>query len=104
MSETKALWRAPLSRMLRQNCKIDLRHQYESETGRTVQAVIDVIEGRYGGDPAKMPYVVNKEAFARTRLIISIRLSRLDGSAMFGCPCGRTCQGQRHRRPVCCGR
>jgi lactate dehydrogenase-like 2-hydroxyacid dehydrogenase len=30
--------------------------------GRTVQAVIDVIE-RYDGDPAKMPYVVNKEAF-----------------------------------------
>ncbi|HET9531655.1 MAG TPA: D-glycerate dehydrogenase [Blastocatellia bacterium] len=29
--------------------------------GRTAQAVIDVIEGRYGGDPAKMPYVVNKE-------------------------------------------
>ena len=31
--------------------------------GRTVQAVIDVLEGRYDGDPAKMPYVVNKEAF-----------------------------------------
>jgi glyoxylate reductase len=31
--------------------------------GRTVQAVIDVIEGRYGGDPAKIPWVVNKEAF-----------------------------------------
>lgn len=31
--------------------------------GRTVQAVIDVIEGNYDGDPAKMPYVVNKEAF-----------------------------------------
>jgi glyoxylate reductase len=31
--------------------------------GRTVQAVIDVLEGRYGGDPKKMPYVVNKEAF-----------------------------------------
>lgn len=31
--------------------------------GRTVQAVIDVIEARYDGDPAKMPYVVNKEAF-----------------------------------------
>jgi glyoxylate reductase len=31
--------------------------------GRAVQAVIDVIEGRYDGDPAKMPYVVNKEAF-----------------------------------------
>jgi hypothetical protein len=25
--------------------------------------VIDVLEGNYGGDPAKMPYVVNKEAF-----------------------------------------
>src|SRR5438477_5212759 len=32
--------------------------------GRTAQAVIDVLEGNYGGDPAKMPYVVNKEAFA----------------------------------------
>jgi glyoxylate reductase len=31
--------------------------------GRTVQAVIDVLEGAYGGDPKKMPYVVNKEAF-----------------------------------------
>jgi glyoxylate reductase len=31
--------------------------------GRCVQAVIDVIEGRYAGDIAKMPYVVNKEAF-----------------------------------------
>ncbi|MEK6410255.1 MAG: D-glycerate dehydrogenase [Acidobacteriota bacterium] len=31
--------------------------------GRTVQAVIDVIEERYDGDPSKMPYVVNKEAF-----------------------------------------
>ena len=32
--------------------------------GRCVQGVIDVLEGRYGGDPAKMPYVVNKEAFS----------------------------------------
>ena len=32
--------------------------------GRTAQAVIDVLEGNYGGDPTKMPYVVNKEAFA----------------------------------------
>ncbi len=31
--------------------------------GRTAQAVIDVLEGNYGGDPRKMPYVVNKEAF-----------------------------------------
>jgi glyoxylate reductase len=31
--------------------------------GRTVQAVIDVLEKRYDGDPKKMPYVVNKEAF-----------------------------------------
>jgi len=31
--------------------------------GRTVQALIDVLEKRYGGDPAKMPYVVNREAF-----------------------------------------
>jgi glyoxylate reductase len=32
--------------------------------GRVVQGLIDVLEGNYGGDPAKMPYVVNKEAFA----------------------------------------
>ena len=32
--------------------------------GRCVQAVIDVIDGNNGGDPAKMPYVVNKEAFS----------------------------------------
>jgi len=31
--------------------------------GRCVQALIDVLEGNYGGDPKKMPYVVNKEAF-----------------------------------------
>jgi lactate dehydrogenase-like 2-hydroxyacid dehydrogenase len=31
--------------------------------GRTVQAVIDVLEQRYDGDPRKMPYIVNKEAF-----------------------------------------
>jgi lactate dehydrogenase-like 2-hydroxyacid dehydrogenase len=33
--------------------------------GRTVQGLIDVLEGNYDGDPAKMPYVVNKEAFAK---------------------------------------
>src|SRR5262249_51192271 len=32
--------------------------------GRTAQALIDVLEGNYGGDVTKMPYVVNKEAFA----------------------------------------
>ena len=31
--------------------------------GRTAQAVIDVLDGNYGGDLTKMPYVVNKEAF-----------------------------------------
>lgn len=31
--------------------------------GRTVQAVIDVLEHRYDGDPKRMPFVVNKEAF-----------------------------------------
>ena len=31
--------------------------------GRCVQAVIDVLEGNYDGNPAAMPYVVNKEAF-----------------------------------------
>jgi len=32
--------------------------------GRCVQGLIDVLESNYGGDVAKMPYVVNKEAFA----------------------------------------
>jgi glyoxylate reductase len=31
--------------------------------GRTVQAVIDILEKRYDGNAKKMPYVVNKEAF-----------------------------------------
>ena len=31
--------------------------------GRCAQALIDVLEGNYGGDLTKMPYVVNKEAF-----------------------------------------
>lgn len=32
--------------------------------GRCVQGVIDVLEKNYGGDPSRMPYVVNKEAFS----------------------------------------
>src|ERR1700678_772143 len=32
--------------------------------GRCVQGLIDVLESNYGGDVAKMPYVVKKEAFA----------------------------------------
>jgi hypothetical protein len=31
--------------------------------GRCAQGLIDVLEGNYGGDLTKMPYVVNKEAF-----------------------------------------
>src|SRR5579863_4634733 len=31
--------------------------------GRAVQGLMDVLEGNYGGDITKMPYVVNKEAF-----------------------------------------
>lgn len=31
--------------------------------GRCVQGVLDVLQGRYDGDPRRMPYVVNKEAF-----------------------------------------
>src|SRR5262249_15603904 len=31
--------------------------------GRCVQGLIDVLEQNYGGDPSKMPYIVNKEAF-----------------------------------------
>jgi glyoxylate reductase len=33
--------------------------------GRTVQGLIDVLEANYGGDLTKMPYVVNKEVFAK---------------------------------------
>jgi glyoxylate reductase len=33
--------------------------------GRCVQGLIDVLEGNYGGNITKMPYVVNKEAFAK---------------------------------------
>jgi len=33
--------------------------------GRCVQGLIDVLEGNYDGDFTKMPYVVNKEAFAK---------------------------------------
>lgn len=33
--------------------------------GRCVQAVIDVLEGNYGGDPARMPYVVRQWLQAR---------------------------------------
>ncbi len=31
--------------------------------GRCAQGLIDVLEGNYGGDPSKMPFVVNKEVF-----------------------------------------
>ncbi len=31
--------------------------------GRCVQGLIDVLENHYNGDPTKMPFVVNKEAF-----------------------------------------
>lgn len=33
--------------------------------GRCVQGLIDVLERNYDGDPTKMPYVVNKEAFSK---------------------------------------
>ncbi|MGO8986797.1 MAG: 2-hydroxyacid dehydrogenase [Terriglobales bacterium] len=33
--------------------------------GRCVQGLLDVLEGHYGGDITKMPYVVNKEAFGK---------------------------------------
>jgi D-3-phosphoglycerate dehydrogenase len=31
--------------------------------GRCAQAVIDALDGNHAGDPKRMPYVVNKEAF-----------------------------------------
>jgi hypothetical protein len=31
--------------------------------GRCVQGLLDVLEGNYGGDKTRMPYVVNKEAW-----------------------------------------
>jgi len=33
--------------------------------GRCVRGLMDVLEGNYGGDFTKMPYVVNKEAFGK---------------------------------------
>jgi glyoxylate reductase len=33
--------------------------------GRCVQGLIDVLENHYNGDPAQMPFVVNKEAFRK---------------------------------------
>jgi glyoxylate reductase len=33
--------------------------------GRSAQGLIDVLEGNYGGDVTKMPYVVNKEGFGK---------------------------------------
>ena len=33
--------------------------------GRCVQGLMDVLDGNYGGDISKMPYVVNKEAFGK---------------------------------------
>jgi len=33
--------------------------------GRCVQGLIEVLEGNYGGDITRMPYVVNKEAFGK---------------------------------------
>jgi lactate dehydrogenase-like 2-hydroxyacid dehydrogenase len=33
--------------------------------GRCAQGLIDVLEGNYGGDITKMPYVVNKEGFGK---------------------------------------
>jgi hypothetical protein len=43
------------------------RFSVDSDKGiadRCVQGLIDVLEANYGCDPTKMPYVVNKEAFA----------------------------------------
>jgi hypothetical protein len=34
-----------------------------------VQGLRDVLEGNYGGDITKMPYVVNKEAFVSLKAI-----------------------------------
>ncbi len=34
--------------------------------GRCIQGLLDVLEGNYGGDASKMPYVVNKEVGIRT--------------------------------------
>jgi len=34
--------------------------------GRCAQGLIDVLEGNYGGEPTRMPYVVNKEGFAQS--------------------------------------
>jgi glyoxylate reductase len=39
------------------------RNPEKGMAGRCVQGLIDVLERNYGGDPSKMPFVVNKEAF-----------------------------------------
>ena len=39
---------------------------HKGMAGRCVQGVIDVLEGNYGGNPANMPYVANKEAFTNS--------------------------------------
>jgi hypothetical protein len=36
--------------------------------GRCVQGLLDVLEGNYGGDVTRMPYVVNKEAWTNQGL------------------------------------
>src|SRR5262245_21989219 len=40
--------------------------------GRCAQGLIDVLEGNYGGDPTRMPYVVNKEGFAQSHPLMSL--------------------------------
>jgi glyoxylate reductase len=36
---------------------------HKGMAGRCIQGLIDVLDRNYGGNPAQMPYVVNKEAF-----------------------------------------
>jgi glyoxylate reductase len=38
---------------------------HKGMAGRCVQGLIDLLEGTYGGDVTKMPYVVNKEVFQK---------------------------------------
>jgi len=37
--------------------------------GRCIQGLLDVLEGNYGGDVTRMPYVVNKEAWTNLGVI-----------------------------------
>ena len=44
--------------------------------GRCIQGLLDVLEGNYGGDVTRMPYVVNKEAWTNLGVIRSRNINQ----------------------------